>query len=168
LENKNDVCCFDAKPRFCIIDIIDWYSISKENILYLNCYSYFEQVLFANSIVEFDIAFDYRRNLQPAELFKRPFSVELIGAGFDKPANTRYFALRFLRVLKIYRDCLFRGAIGFEELQTIAKQYSKIPEDSKREETCWLERLFEGRRSRKRKIGPVQHGNSVTKRSRLE
>jgi DNA ligase 4 len=125
-------------------------------------------VPFANSIVEFNIVFNYRRQLQPAELFKYPFSVELIDTGFDKLANTRYFALRFPRVLKIYRDRSFKDTISFEELQTMAKQYSKIPEDSKREKTCWLERLVEGRRSRKREMGPMQHGDSVIKRSRLE
>jgi hypothetical protein len=51
----------------------------------------------------------------------------------------------------------FKDTINFEELQTMAKQCSKIPEDSEREETCWLERLVEGRRSRKREMGLVQH-----------
>ena len=32
LENKNDVCRLDAKPRFHIINIIDLHGISKENI----------------------------------------------------------------------------------------------------------------------------------------
>jgi DNA ligase 4 len=64
--------------------MIDWHGISKENIIYLNRHGYFEQVPFANSIPEFDMEFDSRRQLQPAELFKHTFSVELMGAGFDK------------------------------------------------------------------------------------
>ena len=63
LENKDEVCCFNAKPRLCIIDVIDRHGISKENILYLNCYSYFEQVLFASSIPEFDVGLDYKQQL---------------------------------------------------------------------------------------------------------
>jgi DNA ligase-4 len=107
------------------------------------------------------VELDHGRQLQPVELFKRPFSVELMGAGFDKPANARYFALRFPRVLKTHGDRSFKDTTSFEELQTMAKQCSKIPEYSEREETCWLERLVEGRRSGKQKMGPVQHGNSV-------
>jgi DNA ligase 4 len=82
----------------------------------LNRHGYFERVPFANSIPEFDVGLDHKRQLQPAELFKHPFSVELIGAGFDKPANTSYFALRFPRLLKIHGDRLFNDTISFEEL----------------------------------------------------
>ena len=82
-------------------EVIDQHGISKENILYLNCYSYFEQVLFANSIPEVDIGLDCKQQLQPAELFKYLFSVELISTGFDKQADTIYFVLRFLQLLKI-------------------------------------------------------------------
>jgi DNA ligase 4 len=116
LENKDEVCCFNAKLRLCIINVINQHSILKENILYLNCHGYFEQVLFANSIPEFDVGLDYKRRLQPAELFKHPFSVELMGASFDKPADTSYFALRFPRLLKIHRDRSFNDTISFEEL----------------------------------------------------
>ena len=64
------------------------HGISKENILYLNRHGYFERVPFASSIPEFDVGLDHKQQLQPAELFKHLFSVELMGAGFDKPADT--------------------------------------------------------------------------------
>ena len=115
-RRENEVCYFDAKLRFHIIDIINQHGILKENILYLNHYGYFGRVPFANSIPKFDVGFNYRRQLQPAKLFKRLFSVELMGASFDKPSNTRYFALRFPRMLKIYKDCSFKDTISFEEL----------------------------------------------------
>ncbi|KAH8800779.1 hypothetical protein F5884DRAFT_713747 [Xylogone sp. PMI_703] len=139
LENKNDVCRFDAKPRFYTIDMIDLHSISKDNIRYLNRHGYFERVPFAHSIPEFDVGFD--RQLQPAELFKRPFAVELMGAGFDKPSNSRYFTLRFPRMLKIHGDRSFKDTTSLEELQKMAKQCSEVPEDSMREETHWLGKL---------------------------
>ena len=44
-------------------------------------------------------------------------------------------------MLKIHGDHLFKDMISFEELQTMAKQCSKIPEDNEREETCWLEKI---------------------------
>jgi hypothetical protein len=36
LENKDEVCRFDAKPRFCIIDVIGRHGISKEDMLYIS------------------------------------------------------------------------------------------------------------------------------------
>ena len=102
MENKDEVYRFNARPRFCIIDKIDWHGISKGDILFLNQHSYFERVPFAISITEFDVKFDQGLQLQPAELFKHPFVAELVGASFDKLANARYFALRFPQMLKIH------------------------------------------------------------------
>jgi DNA ligase-4 len=134
LENKDEVCRFNAKPRFRIIDVVDRHGISKENILFLSRHGYFQRMLFDKSITEFDVGFEYGRQLQPAELFKRPFLIELMGAGFDKPANARYFALRFPRVLKIHNDRSFKETVSFEELQEIASRYRAEPEKSEREE----------------------------------
>jgi hypothetical protein len=89
----------------------------------------------------FDVGFEYGRQLQPAELFIRPFSVELMGAGFDKPANARYFVLRFSRVLKIHNDRSFKETVSFEELQEMAGQSREEPENRETEEMYWLPRL---------------------------
>jgi DNA ligase 4 len=121
--------------------VIDRHSILKENILYLNYHGYFERVPFANSIPEFDVGLDHMRQLQPTELFTHPFLVELMGAGFDKPANTSYFALRFPRLLKIHGDRSFNDTISFDELQEMAKRCNEVLEDNEREEICWLGRL---------------------------
>ncbi len=96
---------------------------------------------FDKLIIEFDVGFEYGRQLQPAELFKRPFLVELMEASFDKPANARYFVLRFPRVLKIHNDRSFKETVSFEELQEMAGQYREEPEDRETEEMYWLQRL---------------------------
>jgi hypothetical protein len=57
LENKYEICCFNTRPRFRIIDRIDRHGISKGDILFLNQRGYFERVAFA-SIAEFDVKFD--------------------------------------------------------------------------------------------------------------
>jgi len=44
-------------------------------------------------------------------------------------------------MLKIHGDRSFKDTISFEELQEMAKRCSKMPEDSEREETRWLEKL---------------------------
>jgi hypothetical protein len=56
-------------------------------MLYLSRHGYFERVPFARPIAEFDVSVEHGRQLQPAELFRRPFPVGLMGAGFDKPAR---------------------------------------------------------------------------------
>jgi DNA ligase 4 len=68
---------------------------------------------------------DHKRELQPADLFKHPFSVELMGAGFGKPTNTSYFALRFPRVLKIHGDRSLNDTISFDELQEMQSDAMK-------------------------------------------
>jgi len=141
LENKDQVRRFNEKPRFRIIDVVDRHGMSKEIMIFFNRNGYFERVPFAWSISEFDVAFEHGRPLQPAELFRYPFSVELMGAGFDKPANSRYFGLRFPRVLKIHNDRSFKDAVSLEELQEMARRCIEMPEDSEREKMHWLGRM---------------------------
>lgn len=134
LENKDEDCRFNTRPGFRITDRINRHGISKGDILYFNQRGYFERVSFAISITEFDVKFDQGQRLRPAELFKYPFVVELVGAGFDKLANARYFALRFPRVPKIHQDRIFKDTISFGELQELARRSVEVPEDSKSEE----------------------------------
>jgi hypothetical protein len=56
--------------------------------------------------------------------------MKLIEAGFDKPANAKYFVLRFLQVLKIYNDRSFKETVSFKKLQEMMGQYKEEPEDS--------------------------------------
>jgi DNA ligase 4 len=142
LENKDEVYRFNARPRFRIIDRIDRHGISKGDILFLNQRGYFERVPFAISITEFDVKFDQGQQLQPAELFKHLFVAELVGAGFDKLANARYFALRFPRMLKIHQDRTFKDTVSFDELQELARRSIEVPGDSESEEEIhWFEKL---------------------------
>ena len=62
---------------------------------------------FALSRPELDVKLDRGPLPRPTDLFKHPFVVDVMGAGFDKPANTRYFASRFPRVQKILQDHTF-------------------------------------------------------------
>jgi DNA ligase-4 len=141
IENKDEVYRFNAKPRFHIIDTVDRHGISKETITYLNRHGYFTRAPFAKSMPEFDVVFEAVRRLQPVELFKHPFVVEVVGAGFDKPANVGYFALRFPRVLKVHEDRSFWDTISFKELQEMAQRCLETPDNGEEEEKSWLGRL---------------------------
>jgi hypothetical protein len=74
LENKDDVRRFDVKPEFRIMDTINRYNISKEDILYLNQRGKLCQLPFALSRPELDIKLDQIQPLRPTELFKYPFA----------------------------------------------------------------------------------------------
>ncbi|KAJ2972056.1 hypothetical protein NQ176_g7377 [Zarea fungicola] len=141
LDNKKEVCHFAAKPKFRIIDMIDRHGIRKQDFIFLNRHGYFSQVPFDQSLSEYDIIPDSIRRLHPSTLFRIPFIVEMVGAGFDRPANAAYYTLRFPRMLKIHADRSLKDTIGFVELQEMAKTCIAAPADREWEEKAWYCRL---------------------------
>jgi DNA ligase 4 len=129
LENKDEVRRSNAKPHFRILDTVGRYNISQTDMRYLNERGNFVQVPFASSTPGLSVTIDQKDQPQPTELFKRPFVVEVMGAGFDKPANVRYFALRFPRVQKIHLDRTIEDTVSFEELQEMARAIYAAPQD---------------------------------------
>lgn len=121
LENKDEVRRSNVKPHFRILDVISRYNISKINISYLNERGNFVQMSFSLSTPEISVIIDQKGLSQPIELFKRPFVVEVMGAGFDKPANVSYFTLRFPRVQKIHLDRTVADTVSFRELQEMTR-----------------------------------------------
>ncbi|KAF2180266.1 hypothetical protein K469DRAFT_693424 [Zopfia rhizophila CBS 207.26] len=119
--NLTIVCRFNVKLIFRIIDKVDRQGMTKEDILFLNRLGYFEEVPFTLSTSKLDVKLERGRLPLPADLFKRPFVIDVIGAGFDKPANTRFFALRFPREL--------------------ARQSIEVPQEIASENRNWLEKL---------------------------
>lgn len=143
LENKDDVCRFDSEPVFRIVDIVGKHSISKENMSFLNRHGYFRRVSFDQRKSEFGTIFQNVPRHRSIDLFKPPFTVEMLGAGFDKPANTGYFTLRFPRMLKVHDDRSFKDAVSFQELQGMARQCQTISNDRIEEPNFWRRKLQE-------------------------
>ncbi|KAH8727374.1 hypothetical protein GQ44DRAFT_725266 [Phaeosphaeriaceae sp. PMI808] len=141
LENKDQVCRLDAKPIFRIIDRVDRHGMTKEDILVLNRLGYFQEVPFALSTSKLDIRVERGRLPPPTDLFKRPFVADVMGAGFDKPANTGYYALRFPRVLRIHGDRTFRDTVSFDELQELARKSIEVSQEMESENENWLRKL---------------------------
>ena len=79
LLNKNDVCRFNARPEFLIVDTIGAHGISNRDFLFLNRHGYFREVPFAHYISEYRVKLDLDQILPPTDLFKDPFVVELVG-----------------------------------------------------------------------------------------
>ncbi|KAF2185424.1 hypothetical protein K469DRAFT_687787 [Zopfia rhizophila CBS 207.26] len=141
LENKDQVCRLDVKPIFCILDKVDRQGMTKQDILFLNSLGYFQEIPFALSTPKLDVKLERGRLPWPTDLFKRPFVVDVMGAGFDKPANSKYFTLRFPRVQKIHQDRTFKDTVSFDELQELARQSMEVPEESESENKNWLKKL---------------------------
>ncbi|KAM4061564.1 ATP dependent DNA ligase [Hirsutella rhossiliensis] len=58
MENKDEVCRYNSKPRLRIIDIIDKHGIPKDHMQYLNRHGYFTQIPFIESTPNFDVVLD--------------------------------------------------------------------------------------------------------------
>lgn len=140
LENKDSVRRFGALPRFRIVDVIGLHNMSSGDMQILNQWgafyacsaednATFEAHSILSDIPTMDVA------------FRTPFVVEVLGSGFEKPANAQFYTLRFPRVLKIHWDRSYEDAISFAELQDLAEKARSAPEDEIAEEAAFLRRL---------------------------
>lgn len=138
LENKHDVCRFDVKPKFRIVAMVDRHGLSKRDLHHLNQRGYYERVPFARCWAEMEVRTDQHQLRQPTELFKGPMVVEVIGAGFDKPADVGYFTLRFPRVQKVQDERTYKDTVSFDELQEMAHETIACADGNVQIEKDWL------------------------------
>ncbi|KIW13493.1 hypothetical protein PV08_08681 [Exophiala spinifera] len=145
LENKEEVRRFDAKPIFRILQTVSSPGVPKEDILHFNAQGQLFKVPFANSIDQYVVWTDAKEMTDmeaPSELFKVPFIVEIMGAGFERPQNARYMVPRFPRVMKVHSDRTFLETSSFEEVQKQAEQsMEEISVQESQEEVDWIARL---------------------------
>ena len=74
-------------------------------------------------------------------VFRKPFVLDMVGAGFDKEGNRDYYTLRFPRAIKVHSDRDWKDSISFDELQQVAKASRTIPADTKAEVAGWEQQL---------------------------
>ena len=144
LVNKDAVMQHQAIPKFRLVDIVGRYSMNKQNMQILNQLGEFSRCD-PDSGHGFDID-PFQASIPQMEVvFKTPFVVEMMGSGFEKPSNARYFTLRFPRLLKIHSDRTFEEAASFSELQSLAEAARSVPtEDLSQEYDQWSKRLKVG------------------------
>lgn len=123
-DNKAEVEELNARPRFRVVDVLRHHNLMKPNILHMNNEGRYRKIDRGESDEYFDISFECNVPNQPAKLFKEPFVVEVMGAGFDKPQDVAYFTPRFPRV-KLHTDRTFLTTSSFDELQAMAEESSK-------------------------------------------
>ena len=143
LQNKEDVVRFQAKPKFTVVDAFNQ-SIMAHDMETLNQLGKFRALKLGSVEAKeaFNVKIESGLSCKIDVIFKDPFVFEVMGSGFDKPANRNYFVLRFPRVLKIHWDRGFEDSISFEELQEMADEARKAPvEHPSQEDAAWIERL---------------------------
>ncbi|KAL4894812.1 hypothetical protein BDV59DRAFT_212097 [Aspergillus ambiguus] len=141
LTNKESVLQSGAVPRFRVVDVIDQHCMSVKHMQILNKIGEFYACRLDS---EHGFIIDNVRTNLPAmdTVFKTPFVVEMLGAGFEKPSGARFFALRFPRIVKIHSDRSFEDAASFQELQRIAEDARAVPVEALTEgRSAWARRL---------------------------
>ncbi|KAK5043615.1 hypothetical protein LTR84_011375 [Exophiala bonariae] len=122
LSNKEAMLRSEAKPVFQIVTSVTRPCLSMADVRYLNRYGVFHQVPFAESISQMEVQIDFVAPSRPSELFVEPAVVEVVGAGFDRPADQRFLTLRFPRIVKIHQDRTFSDSLDFTEYQQLAQE----------------------------------------------
>jgi DNA ligase 4 len=140
--NKVAMQSANYKVTFRIVGFMERPCISIRDMRYLNNHSKLYQVPFKKCTLNMEIDIDQLQVAQPTELFTSPLVVEVVGAGFDRPPNTRYFTLRFPRVVKIHHDRRVEDVLDFVEYQQLAdrsRAYATDEDDQVKE--AWLTKL---------------------------
>jgi len=143
LLNKEEVEISEAVPRFKVIDMVNHHCMHRDFLQYFNQIGEF----YACDPEEFEgFHLEYGHSSLPraSSVFKKPFVVEIMGSGFEKPSNARYFTLRFPRILKVHTDRTFEDAASYRELQLLADDARSIPDDDLFQEKEWRKRLKVG------------------------
>lgn len=143
LLNKQDVMRFDARPRFQVLGTIQQAHCIPKPILQT-----------ANIIGNLS-AEPHDPQRQPSKfdlintvgakvdtIFNSPLVFEVLGAGFQKPSNCKFYMLRHARVKKLHQDRSWKDCVSFQELQEQAATARSAPVDTESQETRrWIERL---------------------------
>ncbi|KAL8735029.1 MAG: hypothetical protein Q9166_001154 [cf. Caloplaca sp. 2 TL-2023] len=140
LRNKKEVKAKNAKPAFRIVTTLE---VNADMAKHLNLHGQFCAVEFGSLKSRMDpFQIDISKGMQSMNIvFRKPFVVDVVGAGFDKDSNRNYYTLRFPRALKIHNDRDWKDTVSFDELQKMAKIAMKIPDDQKAEVAMWEREL---------------------------
>ena len=121
VEYKTDSLAQHARPSFRIVGEVSRPSISIEDIRTLNQWGRLYHVPLGHCDSGMIINTDLGNQSCPTHLFTRPMVVEVVGAGFDRPSNSRYDTLRFPRVMKVYHDRTVGDAVTLTQYQSMAE-----------------------------------------------
>ena len=137
IVNKDNVHDHNARPVFRLMGAVSRPAVSADNMRLLSQQGQLRQVSHDHSEsgqmpYEIQLANGHTR---PKALFERPFIVDVLGSGFERPANTSHYMLRHPRITKVHNDDRgIEDTVSFGELQRMAEEARAIPEDVLKEE----------------------------------
>jgi len=143
LLNKQDVLRFDARPRFQVLGTIQQAHCIPKPILQtaniignLSAEPHDPQ----RQPTNFDLINTLGAKVDT--VFNSPLVFEVLGAGFQKPSNCKFYMLRHARVKKLHQDRSWKDCVSFQELQEQAATAISAPMDTESQDTRrWIERL---------------------------
>ncbi|RMX83898.1 hypothetical protein D0869_04964 [Hortaea werneckii] len=140
LLNKEEVVRFDAKSIYRLVHTITSEACIPRPVLKtlntLGAYSATPYRAFGGFDIQLTGPVDF------GVAFTQPLVVEVLGSGFEKPANCSFYMLRHARVKKLHQDRSWKDCISFEEMQEKALNARNRPSQSESQETSnWLSRL---------------------------
>lgn len=144
LLNKENFELSETVPQFKVVDVVNHHCMHRDVLQYFNQVGNFN-ACDPEEFKGFEVEYGNSSLPRASSLFKKPFVVEMMGSGFEKPSNARYFTLRFPRILKVHTDRTFQDAVSHRELQLLAENARAIPEDDlSQEREEWRKRLKVG------------------------
>ncbi|KAL8991851.1 MAG: hypothetical protein Q9169_007595 [Polycauliona sp. 2 TL-2023] len=140
LRNKKEVKEKNARPYIVIVGALE---VNAEMTKHLNQYGQFRALPFGSLQSRQDpFIIDMDRGIPSmSSLFRKPFVLDVVGAGFDKEGNRNCFTLRFPRALKIHSHRDWKDSVSFDELQEMAEASRNVPADTKTEVAGWEKQL---------------------------
>ncbi|KAL8644625.1 MAG: hypothetical protein Q9226_007672 [Calogaya cf. arnoldii] len=140
LRNKKEVKEKNSRPYIVIVGAID---LNAHMTKHLNQHGQFCALPFGSLQSRQDPFIIMMDKGVPSMsvLFRKPFVLDVVGAGFDKEGNRDYYTLRFPRALKIHSDRCWKDSVSFDELQDMADVSRTVPADTKAEVAGWEQQL---------------------------
>ncbi|KAK5069417.1 hypothetical protein LTR51_008667 [Lithohypha guttulata] len=121
-------------------------SVSMPDIRFLNAYGRLSQMLFSGQKDSVHIITELKGAALPTHLSAQPAVAEVIGAGFDRPADARYSTLRFPRIMKIHHGRGLDDVVDFTAYQCMAQTSREMADnnDDLSDYHAWLVKLGHG------------------------
>lgn len=162
LLNKQKVVRFDAKPLYRLVHTVTSEACIPRPILKtLNTLGAYSATPF-QAFRGYDVQHTGYDHVSVA--FSQPLVVEVLGSGFEKPANCSSYMLRHARVKKLHQDRSWKDCISFEELQEKATNARNRPSLSESQETSnWLSRIENKLKRRLHRDGTLSPKSRQTK-----
>lgn len=169
LANPEEVR-FGRMPVFKVIGMIEQeHCIQAAELLLLNNAAKFYSRPFVRNQSrlqnpeEVDLILDTTLDSRMDVVFTKLVVVEVLGSGFEKPANKDFFMLRHPRILKVHSDRGWKDAVNAEQLAAMAQKARDPAEEGESQEMTRLINILTQKATRKAEQGELR--SSLTPRT---